>query len=131
MPTATVTKVVDASALAAVLFREPNAEAVASWLRDTRLVAPALWAFELTNVCLVKIRRHPQDREKLRAMLDVAAEQLSIETVTVDHVGVLELAEATGLTAYDASYLWLARALDCELVTLDKQLAAVAETASR
>jgi predicted nucleic acid-binding protein len=35
----------------------------------------------------------------------------------------LELAAATGLTAYDASYLWLARRLGADLVTLDKQLA--------
>jgi predicted nucleic acid-binding protein len=33
---------------------------------------------------------------------------------------------ATGLSAYDASYLWLARDLDVELVTLDRQLAKAA-----
>ena len=32
-------------------------------------------------------------------------------------------AAATGLTAYDASYLWLTRQLDADLVTLDQQLA--------
>jgi predicted nucleic acid-binding protein len=36
----------------------------------------------------------------------------------------VDLAEATGLTAYDASYLWLARTLNAELVTLDRKLAA-------
>jgi predicted nucleic acid-binding protein len=39
------------------------------------------------------------------------------------------LAVMTGLSAYDASYLWLARRLGAELVTLDKQLAK-AEAAS-
>ena len=39
-------------------------------------------------------------------------------------VGVaVALALATGLTAYDASYLWLTRKLGAELVTLDQQLA--------
>ena len=33
------------------------------------------------------------------------------------------LAEQTKLTLYDASYLWLASALDAELVTLDDKLA--------
>jgi predicted nucleic acid-binding protein len=42
---------------------------------------------------------------------------------------VLELAESTGLTAYDASYLWLARELSAELVTLDGQLAKAAALA--
>ena len=36
----------------------------------------------------------------------------------------LELAEATGRTAYDASYLWGARSLGGELVKLDQKRAA-------
>ncbi len=36
----------------------------------------------------------------------------------------LDMAEAASLTAYDASYLWIARTLGCELVTLDRRLAA-------
>jgi predicted nucleic acid-binding protein len=32
------------------------------------------------------------------------------------------LARQTGLTAYDAAYLWLSRAYDAELVTLDTAL---------
>jgi predicted nucleic acid-binding protein len=44
--------------------------------------------------------------------------------VAVDYLASLALAEATGLTAYDASYLWLARSLGGELVTLDRKLAA-------
>jgi len=47
-------KVVDASALAALLFGEPEAEAVAGQLSNARLVAPGLLAFELANVCLIK-----------------------------------------------------------------------------
>ena len=50
---------------------------------------------------------------------------LKVETVAVDSIAVLDLAERTGLTAYDASYLWLARELEAELVTLDRKLAAV------
>ena len=50
-------------------------------------------------------------------------DRLAVEEVAVDHDGTLELAATTGLTAYDASYLWLARQLGAELVTLDKQLA--------
>lgn len=46
--------------------------------------------------------------------------------MAVDHDGALEAAAATGLTAYDASYLWLARQLGVELVTLDRQLAKAA-----
>jgi predicted nucleic acid-binding protein len=119
-------KVVDASALAALLFGEPEAEAIASRLGDARLVAPSLLGFELTNVCLIKSRRHPEQRSSLTAAFGLRA-RLAVEEVAVDHDGALELALTTGLTAYDASYLWLTRQLGAELVTLDKQLATAAE----
>ena len=121
-----VVKVVDASAVAAVLFAEPEAEAVASRLGDSRLAAPALLSFELANVCLTKIRRHSTQRDALMVQFR-RLPWLKIESVDVDHMEVVELAEQTKLTTYDASYLWLARALETELVTLDKKL----ETAAR
>jgi predicted nucleic acid-binding protein len=119
----TSTRVVDASALAALLFGEPEAEAVATRLEGMRLAAPSLLTFELANVCLVKCRRHPAQRGALRAALALRA-SLGIEVVEVDHDAVVALALETSLTAYDASYLWLARRLGAELVTLDKALAA-------
>jgi predicted nucleic acid-binding protein len=115
--------VIDASALAAVLFGEPGAEAVAERLGNATLVAPALLPFEVANVCLKKMRRHPDRRDELVAALAVQ-NRMAIETVDVDHGATLLLAEQTGLTTYDAAYLWLARRLDAALVTLDKQLAA-------
>ncbi len=115
-------RVVDASALAALLFGEPEAEVVAERLGEARLLAPALIGFELANVCLIKSRRHPEKRAMLTAAFKLRG-QLALEEVAVDHDETLELAIATGLTAYDASYLWLARHLGAELVTLDSQLA--------
>jgi predicted nucleic acid-binding protein len=117
----TAVKVVDASALAALLFGEPEAERVADRLDGARLVAPGLLSFELANVCLMKCRRHPDQREAVLAAFGLR-DRLGIEEATVDHLGVLALAQETGLTAYDASYLWLAGELGAELVTLDKAL---------
>jgi predicted nucleic acid-binding protein len=120
-----VVKVVDTSALAALLFGEPEADVVAEQLSGASLVAPALLAFELANVCLVKARRQPHllpaliDAFRLRARLD-------IEEVAVDHAAVVMLAAETGLTAYDACYLWLSRHLGGGLVTLDRKLAKTA-----
>lgn len=118
--------VIDASALAAVAFDEPAAEEVASRLdRSDRVVAPALLWFELANTCWKKINRHPEQREWFLERFEHAAE-LPIEVLDVSHQAVIALACDTGLTAYDANYLWLARHLDADLVTLDKQLAAAA-----
>lgn len=118
VPIVTSVKVVDASALAALIFAEPEADTIAGRLEGAWLAAPSLLDYELANVCLIKIRREPSQREALRAAYGMA-HRLRVETVAVDHASILELAEATGLTAYDASYLWAARALGAELVTLD------------
>ncbi len=101
-------KVVDASAVAALLFSEPEAEVVASALDGAELVAPTLLSFELTNVCLTKCRRHPDLRDTLPAAFQLRG-RLGIAETAVDHGDVLELALKSGLTAYDASYLVLAR----------------------
>jgi predicted nucleic acid-binding protein len=114
-------KVVDASAIAALLFDEPEAEIVADRLSGDRLAAPGLLLFELANVCLTKARRRPE----LRAALTKAfrlRHRLAVEIVEVDHDGALAFADAIGLTAYDASYLWLARELGAQLITLDRRL---------
>ncbi len=121
----TIIKVVDASALAALLFGEPEAEIVVEQLAGARLVAPSLISFELAKVCLIKSRRHPELRSALNTAFRLRS-QLAVEEKAVDHDGVLELAAATGLTAYDASYLWLARHLEADLITLDKQLSRAA-----
>lgn len=122
-------KVVDASAIAALLFGEPDANEIAERLGNARLVAPALFGFELANVCLIKSRRHAGQREALREAFQLR-HRLGVEEVAVDHDAILDLAAETGLTAYDASYLWAARQFRAELVTLDRQLA-TADAASR
>ncbi|MBI2312712.1 MAG: type II toxin-antitoxin system VapC family toxin [Betaproteobacteria bacterium] len=123
-------KVVDASAVAAVLFAEPGADALASRLGESRLAAPALLPFEVANVCLTKMKHHPKQRDALVAQFHLLAE-MGIESIEVDQGEVVGLAERARITAYDASYLWLARALGAELVTLDKRLAAAARAGAR
>jgi predicted nucleic acid-binding protein len=114
-------KVVDASALAALLFDEPEAGAVADRLEDGHFVAPVLLSFEFASVCLKKLRSSPQQREALLAGFALDA-RMPIEIIEVDHADTLRLAEAFGLSSYDAAYLWLAQKLAAELVTLDRSL---------
>jgi len=117
-----VTTVIDASAVAAVIFAEAGGEAVAERIIGAPLAAPALVEFELANVCVSKCRRAPSERDALVASLALR-NRLDIELCAVDIDGVTALALETGLTAYDASYLWLARHLGAGLVTLDGALA--------
>lgn len=118
-------RVVDASALAAVLFGEPDAERVIEEIGDHRLAAPALLPFEMASVCLKKIRRHPEQRAALVGALGRLPD-LGVTEAPVDASQVVRLAERTKLSAYDAAYLWLMVELDTDLVTLDRRLATAA-----
>ena len=119
-------KVVDASALGALVFGEPEAETVAKQLSTSTLVAPQLLWFELASIAFKKAAKHPGLVDQIREAFRMAG-QLTIEILAVDHLDVIELATQTRLTTYDASYLWLARKTGGELVTLDKRLSKAAE----
>lgn len=117
----TAVKVVDASALAAVTFGEPCADTVAAILKAGRLVAPPLILYEMASICCKKLKLYPEQREGiLAAYQDVY--RLDIELIDVDFQVLVSIAEKTRLSAYDAAYLWLAKTLSADLVTLDDRL---------
>lgn len=114
-------KVVDASALGALVFGEPGAATVAKQLSKSTLVAPQLLWFELASIAFKKAAKHPGRVEQIRTAFRMAG-GLAIEILSVDHLEVIDLAAQARLTTYDASYFWLARKTGGELVTLDKRL---------
>lgn len=121
--------VVDASALGAVLFGEPEASQVAEQLGDSALVAPTLFSYEIANICWKKLRRHPEKRAALLEGYSLLG-RMEIEEVEVSVPEALLLADRENLTVYDASYLWLSRKLGVKLVTLDGDLNTAAEASS-
>jgi predicted nucleic acid-binding protein len=126
-----VTRVVaDASVLAAVTFREPGYEPWARRLAGALVFAPWLLQFEMANIALKKTRKHPNDGVAILTQLRTALDATSgIQWTDVNLVDVVLVAQATGLTPYDASYLWLAGSLGADLVTLDTRLAAAGAAA--
>ena len=119
--------VVDASALLAVAYAEESAEAVVRRLADARCHSTALLQWELANVTVLRCRKVPADAPRF---LEALAHMLRLPIVLhdVDPLEVVTVAGEHKLTAYDAGYLWLARALRCPLVTLDRALADAART---
>ena len=120
--------VVDASALAAVVFQEPEEEAVTRQLDGALVFAPELLKFELASVARKKLRRHPADAASILSALSLALDgHWHLTWHDVQPTDVVLLAHATGLTVYDASYIWLAGSLGADLVTLDARVAAANE----
>ena len=113
--------VVDASAIGAIAFGESQGPMLAAHLEGETLLAPALFDFELMNIALKKAKRHPESAAEILVNLE-AALSLPVSRLPVSGPEVMILAAETGLTTYDASYLWLARSRDAELVTLDAAL---------
>ena len=116
-------KVIDASALAAIAFAEPGADAVLDAIDGHRLHAPTLVVFELMNVAWKRSKKQPAAAALFLEALEVL-EGIGLRFRGIDQREVVKLGLATGLTAYDAAYLWLARVLGMPLVTLDKKLGA-------
>jgi predicted nucleic acid-binding protein len=115
--------VIDASAAAAVVFHEPDAASVVARVRDAQLVAPRLLEYELAHTAVKKMRRHAESAGLVReGLAGFLADDFDIYWSDVDLQAVFELALDSGLTAYDASYLWLALHLDADLISLDRRL---------
>lgn len=117
--------VVDASAVAALVFVEPEADELAARLRGADLAAPQLLAYEVANVAAVKLRRRLVARQAAAAALALFG-RLDVRLHPVAAGDAFDTAAETGLTAYDGAYLWLARALRAPLVTLDRRVARAA-----
>lgn len=112
--------VVDCSVLVALLWGEANAADAAALLKGRSLHAPSLLRYELANVARSKLRSGtPVD--VVRAGLEAFAE-MKIVLHDAEPMPLFQLAERTGLTAYDAAYLWLAADLKAPLATFDRRL---------
>jgi predicted nucleic acid-binding protein len=113
--------VVDASAVAAVLFDEPEAAPVIAGA-GASLLAPGLLRYELAGVCATKLRNDPR-RARLTLQRYRLLPGLDIEFAEPNWGELPILARQWDLSAYDAAYLQLALERKATLVTLDARLA--------
>lgn len=128
MPAAAEATVVDASAIAAVLFDEPEAAPIVASITGA-LIAPTLLHYELASVATTKLIRYPQRADEIQRRYRLL-DQLAIEYVEPDWLTLPQLARRWALSAYDAAYLQLALARKAALVTLDARLAAAWDNAA-
>ncbi len=114
-------KVVDACALAAILFGEPQSENMLARLDGHRLFAPSLLPYEIASIARKKLRLYPDMRATILDAIDrFDRMDITFEAVPPDQAFLV--AAEFGITTYDACYLWLSRVQAAELVTLDKLL---------
>ena len=86
------------------------------------IAVPALLYYEVANILLFGRSRPPMD-EAAEALSDLFSIPLALVAPTPDTAdAALRLASEHGLSYYDASYVALAEALDCVLITADQRL---------
>ena len=116
--------VLDCSTLAGLLFEEDWQVQALQKIEGRSLKAPYLLEVEITSVALKKHRRGGTNIA-LSGLAKYAS--MDIELFEVSAIDVFELAKRYQLSAYDASYLWLAAELTCPLATFDEKLAIAAQ----
>ncbi len=123
-----MTFVLDASIALAWCFADqttPVSESALDRLEHEDALVPGLWALEIANVLVGAERRgrlNPAQTARfleLLAQLPISVQEIEREAVLTT---VLDLARATGMTAYHASYLALAAASGVPLATADADL---------
>ena len=121
--------VVDASLALKWVEEEPYSIEAWALLRDWqrrrfRMLAPALFAYEATNAIAKRVKRRQLTlevaKERLAALLENGP---ALEHDTGVNLRALEVMERFSLpSAYDAHYLALAEARQCECWTADERL---------
>ena len=123
--------VVDAMILTYALIRVPGQTPAVNQLLDAgpAWAAPPLWRSERRNVLLQYVRVSEEERpggpvtlDDARRKMGLAETMIADRTFAVDSDSVLNRAERSGLSAYDAEYVALAQDIDVPLTTVDKTL---------
>jgi predicted nucleic acid-binding protein len=127
--------VLDASVTMAWCFADEGStftELVYSRVVEDAAAVPAVWPFEVANA-LVTAERRGRLAAAQRLRFTALLRALPLEVAAADPgrtlTEVVDLANALGLTAYDASYVDLALQAGLPLATLDDRLRAAAERA--
>lgn len=120
-----MTLVVDASAVAEILFGTESGRRAAALIDEHELLAPQHLTAEVASVIRGwSLSRQITDEQALRAFREFDA--LGVEQVPMMSSLPAVYALRHDISAYDAMYVVLARAAQCSLLTLDARLAASA-----
>jgi predicted nucleic acid-binding protein len=120
-----LTLVVDASAVAEILFGTEAGRRAAALVEGHDLLAPQHLTAEVASVIRGwSLSRQITDEQALRAFVEF--DELEVEQVPMTSMLPAVHALRHNISAYDAMYVVLARAAQCRLLTLDARLTTAA-----
>lgn len=92
--------------------------------KDREWVGPSIWRSEFRNALVKSIRNKLMDLDTALRIMAVAEAIMPDDEYDVASDDVLDLAAASGCSAYDAEFVVMARDLRVPLVTTDRELLA-------
>jgi len=117
---------VDTSAVIAVIANEASKEVVINTTQGVDLIAPNSLRWEVGNALSAMFKQDRTNYKQARDMCDVFAE-IPVQYVDVSPKKALRLADKHNIYAYDAYMLVCANTHQTPLITLDEELAEIAQ----
>lgn len=119
--------IVDATVLADFFVGEGALKDSAEFLarEDPDWISVSLWRYEFGNVLCKVMRGSPSSLPAAEGMHTIWEDVETILAETVEYLNLSEIwriARTSGLTFYDASYVWLAHERDLPLRTRDREI---------
>jgi predicted nucleic acid-binding protein len=90
--------------------------------KDPHWVAPILWRSEFRNVLALYLRKELIDLAEALLIMEKAELQMKEQQFHVNSVQVLHHVSQSTCSSYDCEFISLAKDLDLQLITMDKQL---------
>lgn len=115
-------RVIDASVAGAIIYQEDRKGEALALVLGAALYAPSLLPYELLSIARTKSVREPNEADNIALALFSASIEVDVTLVDVDYTEILRLSLQTGLSTYDAGYLYVSLLLDAPLVTFDNRL---------
>ena len=114
----------DASAIMAVIIKEPERELVIQVTKDSIMVSPSIISYEIANALTKMVKRKIIEKDRMLNAFNFF-QKIPMKTTEIDIKKALEIAGDYRIYAYDAFYLELARRLNLPLLTFDGNMTRV------
>jgi predicted nucleic acid-binding protein len=119
----------DASAIMAVIVKEPEREKVIQLTKGVTIVSPNMVSYEIANGLTKMMKKKVIEKERMINAFEYY-KRIPIKQIEVDFEKVLEIAWDYKIYSYDACYLESAKRLGLPLLTFDGSMARIGKELS-
>jgi predicted nucleic acid-binding protein len=116
--------IVDASAIMAIIVKEPERDLVIQLTKNAVIISPDMVSYEIANGLTKMMKKKIIEKERMINAFQYF-KRVSIKTIEIDIEKALEIAWNYKIYAYDACYLEAAVRLDLLLLTFDGNMTRV------